>query len=493
MTRRFLLFLAAAILLALQPAQAREAQTARTRVLGAGTSWETPWHVRDSGTPGPTVLVTAGVHGDEPAGAYAAEQIRHWPIRRGRLVVLPRANPAALKVGKRFIPGAPKTRRDLNRNFPRAGQDEPARGERARALWGLATALAPDWVVDLHEGFDFHRTNPKSVGNSVIVQPTAKGLSAARLMVGAVDKAVVKEDQRFVLIRVPIDGSFARAAAEHLGAEAMILETVTKQPRSLRARYHRIMVHRLLVHLRMIDPALSVDTLIPADESRTVVGLYDARGAGGSGITKLWNRFRREDGLYIHRIGPPEIHAGALEQFDVLIFPGGMGGSQGGALGAKGRAAVRAFVEDGGGFVGICAGAYLACRWFSWGVGVLDAKTVSPKWRRGRGMLAIELTERGQEILGGEERALKVLYHNGPILAPMGAKDIPDYEPLAWYRDEVAKNGTPKGVQKDSPAIVGAPFGKGRVVVFSPHPEQTKGLEAFVPRAVRWAAGADTR
>ncbi|MFM8468785.1 MAG: hypothetical protein ACKODH_02260 [Limisphaerales bacterium] len=41
----------------------------------------------------------------------------------------------------------------------------------------------------------------------------------------------------------------------------------------------------------------------------------------------------------------------------------------------------------------------------------------------------------------------------------------------------------------NSPAIVAGNCGKGRVLVSSPHPEQTPGLEHFVPKAVRWVAG----
>ena len=61
-------------------------------VLGLGKTWETPIYVNDSGSSGPTVIVTGGVHGNEPAGASAAEQIRHWPIRSGKLIVIPRLN-----------------------------------------------------------------------------------------------------------------------------------------------------------------------------------------------------------------------------------------------------------------------------------------------------------------------------------------------------------------------------------------------------------------
>lgn len=61
--------------------------------IAAGTEYATEAFVIDSGDAGPTVLIIGGMHGNEPAGAAAAAQIRHWPIVAGRLVVIPRARP----------------------------------------------------------------------------------------------------------------------------------------------------------------------------------------------------------------------------------------------------------------------------------------------------------------------------------------------------------------------------------------------------------------
>ncbi len=40
--------------------------------LGTGTTWETRWHVIETGVPGPTVLIVGGIHGNEPAGFRAS-------------------------------------------------------------------------------------------------------------------------------------------------------------------------------------------------------------------------------------------------------------------------------------------------------------------------------------------------------------------------------------------------------------------------------------
>lgn len=470
-------------------AAARDART-RVATIGSGEAWATPAYVRDSGREGPSVVIVAGLHGNEPASTYAADQIRHWPIQRGRLAIIPRANLDALEAFKRRTPGVEKSFGDLNRNFPRVGRSEKPRGKRARALWEFVRSRRPDWVVDLHEGYDFYRTNPKSVGSTVIAGESDEAQIAATFLLDAVNATIDNSSRRFVRIGPPVDGGIARAAAEHLGAKALLLETTWTQARSLRARQHRLMVHRLLLHLGMIAHDFPVDTLLPAEPSddRTIVGLYDAGGTGGNGVPYIWRQLRRREDLRVMRVGPTEIRAGALAGFDVVIFPGGTGSGQAKALGTSGRKALKRFVEGGGGYVGVCAGAYLACASFSWGAKLLDARTLSPKWRRGQSMLEVELTERGREIFGSHEAPFEVLFHNGPVLGPADSEALPDFEPLALFRTEVADNGTPKGLQVGTPAIASGLCGEGRVIVFSPHPEQTKGLEWLLERGVRWAA-----
>ena len=140
----------------------------------------------------------------------------------------------------------------------------------------------------------------------------------------------------------------------------------------------------------------------------------------------------------------------------------------------------------GGGYLGICAGAYLACAGFDWGLGILNARTVSNKWQRGRGMMRIQLTEPGRGLFGPVPEPFTIRYANGPIIKPLGRADLPPYEVAAVFRTEIAKNGSPVGVMIDSPAVVRAPFGKGRVLTISPHSEDTPGLENFVPLALAW-------
>jgi hypothetical protein len=218
------------------------------------------------------------------------------------------------------------------------------------------------------------------------------------------------------------------------------------------------------------------------------VALYSGPGAFGDGVPALEKAFTAPADLRLKRVSPGEIRRGALEGFDVLIQPGGMGKAQSEELGEEGRAAVRSFVAGGGGYVGVCAGAYLASCSYPWSLDLLNAEVVDrPHWERGRATLPLELTAAGRDVLGSPAR-VEVKYHNGPVLVPAGKADLPSFQALAFYRGEVtARNGRP-GLMVGAPAVVVGEFGKGRVVGISPHPEQTAGLEGWVPRAARWAA-----
>ncbi len=217
------------------------------------------------------------------------------------------------------------------------------------------------------------------------------------------------------------------------------------------------------------------------------VALYDDGGSAGAGIPRVTEQLGRCKDIELTKLSSDGIRAG-LNGYDVVIFTGGSGGRQANTIGLLGREQVRRFVEAGGGYIGICAGAYLACDGFAWGVKVLNAKTPSPKWERGRGDLKIETTDEGQKLLGLPKEAT-VIYHNGPLLVPAGNPKIPSFEPLTFFRTEVAKNGAPEGIMVNSPAIVRGQFGSGRVIACSPHPEQTTGLDNWIENAVRAVAG----
>lgn len=115
---------------------------------------------------------------------------------------------------------------------------------------------------------------------------------------------------------------------------------------------------------------LPTDNPIDAKDPEITVGVY--RGAGtGSSREALLKALATQPQFKVVDLTVEEIRRGAWSGCRVLIHPGGSGGGQGKALGDEGRRQVREFVKTGGGYVGICAGAYLATCDYDWSLNIL--------------------------------------------------------------------------------------------------------------------------
>lgn len=99
--------------------------------------------------PGPCLLVSACVHGDEINGTEIVRRLLSSPALRrlrGTLLTLPITNFPAFTSRTRYLPD----RRDLNRLFP--GSEKGSQG--ARLAHAVSTKILPlcDAVIDLHTG-----------------------------------------------------------------------------------------------------------------------------------------------------------------------------------------------------------------------------------------------------------------------------------------------------------------------------------------------------
>ncbi len=187
-----------------------------------------------------------------------------------------------------------------------------------------------------------------------------------------------------------------------------------------------------------------------------------------------------------------------------MIFPGGSARTQFRDLGADGRQAVRRFVRDGGGYVGLCAGAFSATSNYGSGMSLINAAPVTGSIdvpgvgqvsaaARGAGTVRIELIDAGKRVFVGFPDLMDIRYSGGPIFSPAGNEDLPMYVTLAVFRTEVWEYEAQRGRMVGTPAIIAARFGKGRVMVVSPHPEMTPGLESLTRWAILATAGTRTR
>lgn len=225
------------------PVQA--AQTVKSYTIMKGTKYETPYYVIDSGKKGPVIMVTGGVHGNETAPVTTADQIRKWTIKTGVLIVVPRANAVAVANKKRSCPQG-----DLNRAFPTTKTGKP-KTKLAEALLGLVKQYDVEWLLDMHEGVNYSKISD-SVGQSIIYMPGSKGSEAfAKKLAPVLNGDIGTKNKQFQLLKYPVKGSLARAAADLYGVRSLIFETCTKDSSDKRIEFMRTAAVQLMKYTGM--------------------------------------------------------------------------------------------------------------------------------------------------------------------------------------------------------------------------------------------------
>lgn len=125
----------------------------------SGMTVKIPIHVRRAKQPGPTLFVTAALHGDEINGTGAVRQLiqdEELKLTSGALVLVPVLNLLGFDRHSRYLPD----RRDLNRSFPGSAEGSLA-GRMARTLFDEIVARC-DYGIDLHTA-SVRRTNYPNV------------------------------------------------------------------------------------------------------------------------------------------------------------------------------------------------------------------------------------------------------------------------------------------------------------------------------------------
>jgi glutamine amidotransferase-like uncharacterized protein len=251
------------------------------------------------------------------------------------------------------------------------------------------------------------------------------------------------------------------------------------------------MVHSALRELGLVRTAEA--PIAPPASGRhpdaIYIAVFDDGGAGLTGVQAMERIQVTSSNWEVYRVCGADVRGGALEQFDVAMFTGGRGGAQGNTLAEAGRENVRRFVESGGGYLGICAGAFLATARIDSYLDLVNVYHYLP-WAQGRGQVDVELSEEGRKLFGRDAGIFEVRYNNGPLFFTESnfVPEIPatgEFEVLAYYRSGIKGRASAASQPKvNTPAIVTATSGKGRLLLISPHPESNPDYDWLFHRAV---------
>ncbi len=212
-------------------------------------------------------------------------------------------------------------------------------------------------------------------------------------------------------------------------------------------------------------------------------------------IPSLIPILNREHRLEYHTVNAESIRDGVLENADVLLVPGGRGSFKGKELGDAGRLRIREFVQRGGGYVGICGGAFLAASGQDWSlelvgsrplVGVVPcgAKGAQSMTDRGSGTVWVQLSSLGQGLLSMTDSPVPLRYTSGPVFGGGFGSELAEFVVLARYDSELVECELQRYTMIHRPAIIAAHYGSGHVMLFSPHPEMSPQCEHWLIEAI---------
>lgn len=218
------------------------------------------------------------------------------------------------------------------------------------------------------------------------------------------------------------------------------------------------------------------------------IAVFDGNGAGVVSVVETIEALRIDTGINAMALNAAEIQNGELSKFDAIIIPGGSGSKQLNNLGESNREIVKQFVEQGGGIIGICAGAYMLSSTVGYpSLGIASSIHIDrAHYNRGRGLVQFGLTEAGYEIFPElRDNSLFVQYYDGPVLV-QGDTANPYNELGTYITDIHPDNFAPEGITPGRTFCLNQQIGEGKVFLFAGHAESTPGMRWMVPRMARW-------
>ncbi|MDR2884911.1 MAG: hypothetical protein LBV09_07365 [Deferribacteraceae bacterium] len=125
-----------------------------------GSNYELDVYTIKGRTEGNTMLILGGIQGDEPGGFLSADLYAELKLEKGNLIVIPRANLKSVILFNRGTDG------DMNRLFT----DNISESDMEKVVGVIIEQMKKsDIFLNLHDGWGFHKTNPKRFGQSIIV------------------------------------------------------------------------------------------------------------------------------------------------------------------------------------------------------------------------------------------------------------------------------------------------------------------------------------
>ncbi len=223
--------------------------------------------------------------------------------------------------------------------------------------------------------------------------------------------------------------------------------------------------------------------------SKIKVAVFSGNGASPVCVTETLEALKIDKGVEGKAVDGNDVAAGKLQDFDLIIFPGGSGSKELNNLGKNGVDSVRNFVlEKGKGLIGICAGGFMTMSTEGYpSLKLSNYKQLDrPHYNRGRGLVQFKLTEQGTKYFPElKEHDLFLQYYDGPVMQLKDSTKEDTSELGKFVSDIHPDDFAPSGLTPGKTFIYFEDAGKGKVFGIAGHPEATPGMRWIVPRMAR--------
>lgn len=240
------------------------------------------------------------------------------------------------------------------------------------------------------------------------------------------------------------------------------------------------------INLFLISLLLGVGALCAQDKIK--VALFQGHGGSETCVWETKAALDMDRAIAADLVTTAGMTKENLKQYDVVVIPGGGGSRQYLNMGGQGREALRSFVQNGGGVLGICAGAYLltdtpeyACLAMS-GAQAHDIEHDN----RGRGISKVTLNEAGKALFPelAERDTIFIMYYEGPVALQNEKRDV-IFTSLATMESDVHVEGNaPANMTNNKTFLYQSNYGKGKTMSVVGHPEATPGMQWMISRLV---------
>ncbi len=233
------------------------------------------------------------------------------------------------------------------------------------------------------------------------------------------------------------------------------------------------------------------------ENTKLKVAIFNGLGASETCISETYEALKIDTGIITNYISASEINLGKIQQYDVVIFPGGSASNQLNNIGEQSAEKIKEFIKNGGGLVGICAGGYLLSTTKNYpSLEIVSATEWDRKhYDKGRALVEFKLTDLGLEVFPELlNKKCFLQYFDGPVFMPSdsGKSGLQSYKEFAIYISDIAiKPDYPIGITPGKTFLLGENIGKGKAMVIAGHPEATPGMRWMLPTMVRWTAGKE--